>query len=37
MEMMYFSAWSTLMSSSITSLRATMTKYPPVGFGVVGT
>ena len=25
-EMMYLSAWSTLMSSSIASLRATMTK-----------
>src|SRR6476646_1229959 len=36
-EMTYLSASSTLMSSSITSLRATTTKYPLVGFGVVGT
>ena len=37
METTYFSASSTLMSSSITSLRAIITKKPPVGLGVVGT
>src|SRR5512137_2006334 len=36
-EMMYFSAWSTLISSSTTSLRGTIRKKPEVGFGVVGT
>ena len=36
-EMMYFSASSTLMRSAITSARGTIRKKPEVGFGVVGT
>jgi len=36
-ETMYLSAASTVMSSSITSLRGTIRKKPDVGFGVVGT
>ena len=36
-EMMYFSASSTLMSSATTSLRGIIRKKPEVGFGVVGT
>jgi uncharacterized membrane protein len=35
METMYFSAFSTLMSSSTTSLRRTIRKNPDVGLGVV--
>ena len=36
-EMMYFSASSTLMLSAITSARGTIRKKPEVGLGVVGT
>ena len=36
-EMMYFSASSTLMRSAITSARGTIRKNPDVGLGVVGT
>jgi hypothetical protein len=36
-EMMYLSASSTLMSSSMTSLRGIIRKKPEVGLGVVGT
>jgi hypothetical protein len=35
--MTYFSAVSTLISSSMTSARGNMRKKPEVGFGVVGT
>ena len=37
MEMMYFSASSTLISSSRVSARGTMRKKPAVMLGVVGT
>ena len=37
MEMMYLSASSTLMSSSMTSSLGIIRKKPEVGFGVVGT
>src|SRR5690606_37820515 len=37
MEMMYFSASSTLICSSITSERGIIRKNPEVGLGVVGT
>jgi hypothetical protein len=37
MEMMYLRASSTLMSSSMASLRGSIRKKPEVGFGVVGT
>src|SRR3546814_10034734 len=37
METMYFSAASTLMSSTCTSSRGIIRKKPDVGFGVVGT
>ena len=36
-EMMYFSASSTLIASAITSARGIIRKKPEVGFGVVGT
>src|SRR5262252_71309 len=36
-EMMYFSASSTLIASGTTSLRGIIRKKPEVGFGVVGT
>ena len=36
-EMMYLSASSTAMSSSMTSLLGNIRKKPEVGFGVVGT
>jgi hypothetical protein len=35
--MTYFSAVSTLISSSMTSLLGSIRKKPEVGFGVVGT
>jgi hypothetical protein len=37
MEMTYFSAVSTLISSSMTSLLGSIRKKPEVGLGVVGT
>ncbi len=37
MEMMYLSAWSTLICSSNVSDRGTMRKNPAVMLGVVGT
>src|SRR5574337_763981 len=36
-EMMYFSASSTLIASGTTSARGIIRKKPEVGFGVVGT